>query len=144
MRRYRVTVDGETFEVTVEELADASAGSGAETADAAAAVASAPPRPKDAPEEPVAAPAGREPVAAPAGRAPGAGGEVVSAPLPGVLLEVRVKPGDRVAPGQVLCVLEAMKMENEVASPVAGRVAFVHREKGASVGAGEPLFTLES
>ncbi|MBX6350503.1 MAG: acetyl-CoA carboxylase biotin carboxyl carrier protein subunit, partial [Clostridia bacterium] len=115
--------------------AAAAAGPGAAPAAAAAAVASAPPRPKDAPEEPVAAPAGR---------APGAGGEVVSAPLPGVLLEVRVKPGDRVAPGQVLCVLEAMKMENEVASPVAGRVAFVHREKGASVGAGEPLFTLES
>ena len=76
--------------------------------------------------------------AAPAAPA-AAGGEVVAAPMPGNILAVNVKAGDTVKKGQVLVVLEAMKMENEIVCPRDGTVVSVSVTKGASVVTGEAL-----
>lgn len=137
MKKFLVTVDGEQFEVTVEELA----------VDDARIRETTPPPPQRGgvqPRPPVdtraAAPApvvrGVEAPAAPAG------GETVTAPLPGVVLDVKVQPGDQVAQGTVVVVLEAMKMENEILAPRAGTVAQVLVQKGQSVATGEPLVTI--
>jgi biotin carboxyl carrier protein len=124
MRSFRVTVNGLPYEVTVEELgpeevAEAPEGGGGE----AGALPSAP--------RPGTAPARRE-----------GEGRVVRAPLPGAVLAVKVVPGEAVVEGQVLCLLEAMKMENEIVAPAGGVVQAVHVEPGQSVTAGEPLVTL--
>ena len=74
--------------------------------------------------------------------APVAGGEPVKAPMPGNILDVKVKVGDTVKAGTVLCVLEAMKMENEIPAPKDGKVAQVVVTKGATVGAGDTLVVL--
>ena len=86
-----------------------------------------------------AAPAVSAPTAAPA---PAAEGETVSAPMPGNILAVNVKPGDSVKKGQVLMVLEAMKMENEIVCPRDGAVVSVAVTKGASVESGAALCTI--
>lgn len=80
--------------------------------------------------------------AAPVAAAPVAGGEPVKAPMPGNILDVKVKVGDTVKAGTVLCVLEAMKMENEIPAPKDGKVAQVVVTKGATVGAGDTLVVL--
>lgn len=77
-----------------------------------------------------------------AAAAPVAGGEPVKAPMPGNILDVKVKVGDTVKAGTVLCVLEAMKMENEIPAPKDGKVAQVVVTKGATVGAGDTLVVL--
>ena len=126
MKRYSVTVNGVVYDVAVEEVTGA----------APAPVAAAP--------APVAAPA---PQAAPAPaakpQAPAADAKVsVAAPMPGNILAVNVKVGDKVAKGAVLCILEAMKMENEVMAPDAGTVTSVTVSKGSTVQAGDVLVTL--
>ena len=68
---------------------------------------------------------------------------MLSSPMPGNILSVNVKVGDAVKKGQVLMILEAMKMENEIAAPAAGKVASVQAVKGTSVNAGDILITLE-
>ena len=116
MKKYNVNVNGTMYEVTVEEVVGG-----------AAPVAAAP--------APVAAPA---PAAAPAPVAAGAG-EKVNSPMPGNILAVNVNVGDTVAEGQVLMVLEAMKMENEIMAPKAGTVTSVAVQKGATVESGTLL-----
>ena len=69
--------------------------------------------------------------------------EVVSAPMPGAIVAFRVKPGDTVKPGQPIVVLEAMKMQNELACLNAGVVAQIHVPVGAAVASGQPLVTLK-
>ena len=118
MKKYNVNVNGTMYEVTVEEVVGG-----------AAPVAAAP-APVAAPA-PAAAPA---PVAAPAGA-----GEKVSSQMPGTILAVNVNVGDTVAEGQVLMVLEAMKMENEIMAPKAGTVTSVAVQKGATVESGTLL-----
>ncbi len=128
MRKFNVTVNGQAYEVEVEEVG------GAPTAAPVRAAA------------PVAAPVAAAPVAAaaPAAKAAPAvaGGEPVKAPMPGNILDVKVKAGDKVTTGQALCVLEAMKMENEIPAPHDGVVAQVVVTKGATVEAGDVLVTL--
>ena len=114
MRRFRVNVNGNEYDITVEEI------------DAAAAKAA--PVPKSAPAP--------TPAAAPAG------GEAVKAPMPGTILKVNVKNGDAVKKGDVLMILEAMKMENEIMAPCDGKVTSVAVTQSASVESGSLLCTI--
>ncbi len=68
---------------------------------------------------------------------------VVTAPMPGKILGVIVKPGDKIELGQIICVLEAMKMENEISSTVEGRVQTLHVSVGDTVSANDPLLQIE-
>ena len=115
MKTYKVTVNGTAYEVTLEVVDKASVN----TAPAAAPV-----------QAPTAAPA-----AAPAG------GETVKSPMPGNILSVNVNNGDSVKKGQVLLILEAMKMENEIMAPCDGVVSNIVA-KGSSVETGAVLCVL--
>ena len=119
MKTYKVTVNGTAYEITLEAV-DA-----AEIKTPAAPVAAAP-----------AAPA---PVAAPAPAAAPAGGETVTSPMPGTILDVKVAQGQAVKKGDVLLILEAMKMENEIMAPCDGTIASVNATKGSSVETGAVL-----
>ena len=79
--------------------------------------------------------------AAPVAAAP-AGGVVIACPMPGTIIDIKVKAGDAVAEGQVLVVFEAMKMENEIVAPCAGTVASINVNKGDSVDSGSVLMSL--
>lgn len=124
IKKFRINVNGVDHIVEVEELS-----SSASVAPAAAPAAA--PAPAPAPAAPAAAPA----------PAP-AGGQTVTAPMPGNILKVNVTAGQAVKAGQVLCVLEAMKMENEIMAPCDGKVAQVLVSKGATVDTDAPLVTL--
>lgn len=96
-----------------------------------------------APTVPAAPTAPSAPVAAAAPSAPIPGGKTVDSPLPGTILNISVKVGDTVKAGQVLVVIEAMKMENEIPAPCDGRVAQILVSQGASVNTGAALISLE-
>ena len=128
--KYKVTLNGRTYEVEVE------AGK-AMLLDEYEAIAPAPVAAAVA--APAAAPAAAAPAAAPA--VTGAG-EAVTAPMPGNILKVNVNVGDAVKEGQVLVVLEAMKMENEIMAPKAGTVTQVVVTKGSTVDTGAPLVVI--
>ena len=111
MKKYKVNVNGSVYEVTLEAMDGA---------------------PAAAPAAPAAAPA------APAAAAP-AGGEKVCSPMPGTILSVNVQNGSAVKKGDVLMVLEAMKMENEIMAPCDGTITSVNTSKGSSVESGTLL-----
>ena len=121
MKNYTITVNGVAYEVTVEEGT-----TGAATAPAAA--------PKAAPKAAPAAPKAAAPAAA-------AGAVKVNAPMPGKVLSVKANAGQAVKPGEVILILEAMKMENEIVAPQDGTVASTVAA-GTSVEAGDVLATL--
>ena len=123
MKKYNITVNGNTYEVYVEEA------DGAFTAPVASAPVAAP----------TAAPAAK--AAAPKAAAP-AGANKVTAPMPGTILDVKVSAGQSVKKGDTICVLEAMKMENDIPAPCDGVVASINVQKGASVAANDVLATL--
>ena len=114
MKKYRVTVNGTVYEIELEELTGA-----------APAAATAAPVPTPAP------------AAAPAG------GEQVTSPMPGTILAINVAAGDTVKRGQVLMVLEAMKMENEIMCPCDGKIVSVNTSKGATVESGTLLCVIQ-
>lgn len=122
MKNYRITVNGTAYDVAVEEL-------GAGAVSAAPAVA------------PVAAPSAPAPAAAPA--ASGAAGSIkVAAPMPGKILAIKANNGQAVKKGEVIMILEAMKMENEITAPEDGTVASINVGVGDSVESGDTLATL--
>lgn len=117
MKRFNITVNGKAYDVAVEEL------------DATAASA------------PVAAAPAAAPTPAPAAPAAGAG-EKVTAPMPGTILDVKVAVGDSVTKGQVIMILEAMKMENDIVASCDGKITSVLTSKGSSVNSGDALATI--
>ena len=119
MRKFIVQVNGVQYDVEIEEIGGACAHA------AMPAVQSAP-----AP----AAPAQSAPAAAQS-----MGGEAIKAPLPGTVLDIKVAPGQNVAKGDVLFVLEAMKMENEILAAHDGVIASVNVQKSSSVNSGDIL-----
>lgn len=128
MKNLRITVNGTAYDVQVEEL-----GVSAAPAQMTPAPVAAAPAPKvAAPAPSPAAPA------APTAAAP-AGGETISSPMPGTIVSVDVKVGQGVKKGDILVVLEAMKMENEIMAPHDAQVAAVLVNKGDSVETGTPL-----
>lgn len=90
---------------------------------------------------PAAAPAAAPVAAAPAPR-PAAGGAGIKAPLPGVILDIKVKVGDTVTKGQTVAILEAMKMENNINADRDGKVVAINVEKGQSIAEGTDIITL--
>lgn len=137
MRKFRVTVNSTTYEVEVEEVGGEQPRAAAPVAQPARAAAPVTTAPAAAPK---AAPAAA-PAAAP--RTPSAGGSQVKAPLPGVVLSIKVKPGDVVKRGGLLLILEAMKMENEILAPQDGTVREILISSGASVNTGDALVVLD-
>ncbi len=122
MRHYRVNVNGTSYEISVEEIT-------AEEAKKSAAAAPSAPAPAPAPA----------PASAPASE----GATTVSSPMPGTILSVSVSAGSTVKKGDILMILEAMKMENEIMAPCDGRVASVGVQQGASVKTGDMLCVIE-
>lgn len=122
MKNYTITVNGNVYDVTVEEGASTGA-------------VSAPAAPKAAPK------AAAAPAAKPA--ATGTAGSVkINVPMPGKIVDVKVKVGDAVKKGQTVLVLEAMKMENDIVAPEDGTVASINAAVGSAVEAGETIATL--
>ena len=131
--KYKVTLEGRTYEVEVE------AGKAMCVAEYEAFVPAAAPAAAPVAAAPVAA----APAAAPAAAAPAAvAGEAVTAPMPGNILKVNVTAGQAVKEGDLLLVLEAMKMENEIFAPCNGTVAQVLVQKGATVDTGATMVVL--
>ena len=122
MRTFNVTVNGQTYEVSVEEV----------TGGAAPARAAAPAAPKAAPKAATKA----------APKAVAGAGTPIKAPMPGTILDVKVKVGDTVKNGQAVCVLEAMKMENEITASRAGTITAIHVAKVDSILEGAPIVTI--
>ena len=133
--KYKVTLNNKTYEVEVE----AGEAMLVDEYEAYAPAAPAAPAPVAA-AAPAAAPAAAAP-AAPAGAALAAG-EVVKSPMPGNILKINVSNGQKVNEGDVLLILEAMKMENEVVATKAGTVAQIVVAKGAVVETGAPLVVI--
>ena len=124
MKNYTITVNGNVYNVTVEEGTIAGAAPVVSAAKAAPAPKAAPAAPK------AAAPAGAQ------------GSVAVNAPMPGKILSVKASAGQAVKKGDVIMILEAMKMENEVVAPQDGTIASINVAAGDSVEAGAVLASL--
>ncbi len=126
--KYNVTLKGKVYEVEVERGEAILVN----VAEAVAPVAAAP----------VAVAAAAPAAAAPAAAAGPVTGDAINSPMPGTVLKVNVNVGDMVKAGQVVMVLEAMKMENDIPAPRDGKVAQIIAAKGTTVDTGAPLLTL--
>lgn len=128
MKKYTITVNGTAYEVLVEEGASGSAAPAAAPVSAPAATPAPVPTPAAAPAP--AAPAGAQ------------GAIQVKAPMPGTILKMNVKVGDKIEPNGLVCILEAMKMENEIFSENGGTIASINAPVGTSVQTGDVIITL--
>jgi glutaconyl-CoA decarboxylase len=131
MKRYRITVEGKTYEVEVEEL------DSPEPAASRAAARSAPSRPA----EPVQNSA--RPASPPPDPGPPQGAGEVTAPMSGKVISLKVEQNDSVRQGDLLLILEAMKMENEIRSAKAGSVSEIFVQEGDSVNSADQLMRIE-
>ncbi len=126
MKSYTITVNGNVYDVTVEE------NTGAAPAPAVRPVTA------QAPAQKASAPA-----PAPAPRAAGNEGAVkITAPMPGKILGIKANPGDQVTKGQVVVILEAMKMENEIVAPQDGTIAGINVSVGSAVESGDVIASM--
>lgn len=127
MRKFNITVNGTTYEVDVEEVG----GVAQAAAPVAAPVQAAPAAPAQAPK-----------AAAPAVSAPVQGATQITAPMPGTIVSVKVNVGDTVKKGDLVAILEAMKMENEIFSSADGKVVGISATAGATVNNGDVIVSI--
>lgn len=133
MKYFNVKINGNLYEVEVEEVAalqgiQSNANARIAPADARVAVAAPIPAAK--------------PVAASVAEAPSGAGRSIECPMPGKILDIKVAVGDVVAENQPVVTLEAMKMENEIVTPYAGKVAQIKVTKGQNINSGELIMTI--
>lgn len=128
MKKYRITVNESIYEVEVEELQSETGKPADKPIMQTVGSATAPVSPKPAAQQPKQQ-----------AKKPTPSSGAVTSPMPGTILDVKVKEGDIVKKGQVLMVLEAMKMENEIMASLDGQIKTVYVQKGASVNTGDPL-----
>lgn len=135
MKKFNVRVNGKTYAVEVEEVGAGQGGFAYQPVQQA---------PVEQPVQPAPSAAQLEPVPQPAAKAaPVEGqGELMSAPMPGTILDILVTEGQVINKGDIVFILEAMKMENEIAAAADGTVAKIYTSKSATVSAGDPLLTI--
>ena len=131
MKKFNITVNGKTYEVEVEEVGGA----------VAAAPRVSAPAPVAAPTPAKAAASASAP-APKAATPPPVGAEVISAPMPGKIMNIKVQAGQVVKAGDLILTLEAMKMENEIFCGAAGTVKEVRVSEGAAVNPGDVLVVI--
>lgn len=136
LKKYRISVDGKSYEVEVEDVA-----SGTSSAVRTAPAASAAPVSvqETAAPAPAAVPAPSAPPVKPVSSPADAKGEILRAPMPGTILSVTATVGQSVKRGEILLVLEAMKMENEIVAHIDGTISGIYVQKGSTVNAGDTL-----
>ena len=127
VRKFRITVNGVVYEVEAEEIPSDGKVESPKTSQPAVV--------QETPVPPKAVKRAQTVVKDTA--------VIVEAPLPGAVLDVRAQVGQVVEMGQIIVILEAMKMENEITAPIAGRISAIQVQKGGAVNAQDPLFTIE-
>jgi biotin carboxyl carrier protein len=139
MKKYRVYVNGQPYEVVVEDMNEQKTFSPA-PADTKIqqTVTSSEAQKAPVPQTTVPSPSPIEKPQSKSGE-----GFPVAAPMPGSIIDIKVNIGDRVSEGDVLVLLEAMKMENEVTAPASGVIKSIAVQKGASVNTGDIMFVIE-
>jgi len=126
-----VTVNGQTYQVNIENYAEVAAGRGLQSRKTMTA------------ESRTSAISAAQPVIVPAAdMSPNPGGGAVVAPIPGLILKINVKVGDAVSTGQVVAIMEAMKMENNISSNIAGTVTAIRAAEGSQVTTGEVIMVI--
>lgn len=136
MKKYRITINGKSYEVEVEEVGGERESGVSVAQHAPAPKMEAPEAPK-AKAEPAPAPAPAPKKAAPAGKI------TINAPMPGTILSIKAKAGSEVKKGDVIMILEAMKMENEILAPQDGKILSVEVTEGSSVNTGDIIAVME-
>ena len=136
MKYFNITVNGVLYQVSAEEIS-APGTQDQRAPGVSPAVASAAPAPSPAAAPPAA------PAPAPAQTAPAGGEGLLKAPMPGTIVAVEKAVGQAVAAGDVVIVLEAMKMENEIYAPKSGTISQIYIHKGDTVSAGDPMLLIE-
>ena len=136
LRKFKIAIDGTEYYVEMEEIGAATSTAPAPTPIAVPVTAPAAPAvaPAPAPVTPVSA--------APAPAVSAAGDDAQQAPMPGKILDIKVNVGDTVAENQVILILEAMKLENEIVAEKAGTISAIHVQSGATVNSGDALITI--
>ncbi|EKV58002.1 biotin/lipoyl-containing protein [Brachyspira hampsonii] len=132
-KQYKITVNGKTYDVSVEEVRAVASNKTVSTivnapVNTAKPVAESKPAP--APAAPAPAPIDENAIS-------------IKAPMPGTIVSFNVAVGDKINEGQVVAILEAMKMENEIVSPASGEVKSIHVEKGSSVVDGQVILQIK-